>query len=240
MDHYSILKHIDTNTHLIDSSVALTSSLDIVPVPNSDFIYNYALLNPNTTSWGVSFNEAGTGSAINIQYQLWFNATATANGSDIFGRTVLSFVRGLDEAIISTLNDPSATITADISINVKDWPLIAPTVLSDTIVQQLGPVFFFCSEMLIFINVLNQIVTEKELKLRHGMEVMGLKVFTLIDHSLSHIFVAFCLLAQSSHLQYHSCLLQCPLLCYLGLHISIPSLSQYKLWCAILYLFLLW
>ena len=31
--------------------------------------------------------------------------------------------------------------------------------------------------MVIFISVLNQIVGEKEAKLRHGMEMMGLKVF---------------------------------------------------------------
>ena len=148
---------------------------DIVPVPSADFIYDFTLQNPNTTAWGVTFNQPATATPLNIQYQLWFNATNNANKSDIFGRQVLSFVRGLDEAIISVLNDPSATVTADIDISLKDWPLIPPAQLADSIVQQLGPVFFFCSEMLIFINVLNQIVTEKELKLRHGMEVMGLK-----------------------------------------------------------------
>ena len=149
---------------------------DIVAVPDASYIYDFTIQNPNTTAWGITFNQTGSGSSVNIQYQLWFNASATVNGSDIFGRSILSFVRGLDESIISTLNDPSGVQVADISVNMKDWPLIPPTTLSDTIVQELGPVFFFCSEMLIFINVLNQIVTEKEFKLRHGMEVMGLKV----------------------------------------------------------------
>jgi hypothetical protein len=154
----------------------LDSVKDIVAVPDASYIYDFTIQNPNTTAWGVTFNQTGSGSSINIQYQLWFNASATVNGSDIFGRSVLSFVRGLDESIISTLNDPSGVQVADITVNMKDWPLIPPSTLSDQIVQQLGPVFFFCSEMLIFINVLNQIVTEKEFKLRHGMEVMGLKV----------------------------------------------------------------
>lgn len=58
---------------------------------------------------------------------------------------------------------------------MKDWPTIPATTVSDTIVQGLGAVFFFCSEMVIFINVLNQIVSEKELKLRIALEMMGLK-----------------------------------------------------------------
>ncbi|KAJ1330270.1 hypothetical protein BSLG_009585 [Batrachochytrium salamandrivorans] len=99
----------------------------------------------------------------------------TSNGTDIYGREVIAFVRGIDEAIITVLNDPAATIKANIDISVKDWPLIPPTILSDTIVQTLGPVFFFCSEMIIFIGVLNQIVLEKELKLRYIMEAMGLR-----------------------------------------------------------------
>jgi hypothetical protein len=47
-------------------------------------------------------------------------------------------------------------------------------VLSDTIVLGLGPTFYFCSVMVIFIHTLDSIVLEKELKLRHGMEMMGL------------------------------------------------------------------
>ena len=172
-----LLVRVDTLILIVIGPIqTLSTVLDIASVPDADYIYDYALLNPNTTAWGITFNQTGTGNAINIQYQLWFNATATVNGSDIFGRSVLSFVRGLDEAIISTLNDPTGAKVVDISVNMKDWPLIPPSTLSDTIVQQLGPVFFFCSEMLIFINVLNTIVTEKELFLRHGMEVMGLKV----------------------------------------------------------------
>jgi hypothetical protein len=166
--------------------------LDIVPVPDADFVYNFTLQNPNTTAWAISFNQPASSPSLNVQYQLWFNATNTANKSDIFGRTVLSFVRGLDEAIISHLNDPSATVTADIDVSIKDWPLIPPSQVSDSIVQQLGPVFFFCSEMLIFINVLNQIVTEKELKLRHGMEVMGLKPTVYwLSHFLSNTVLVF-------------------------------------------------
>ncbi|KAI8909840.1 hypothetical protein EDD86DRAFT_247174 [Gorgonomyces haynaldii] len=149
---------------------------DIVPVPSADFIYDYTLQNPNTTAWGVVFNQTGT-TIRNVQYQVWFNATNTRNGSDIYDRTVLSLVRGLDEALISVLNDPEARVVAEMDVRLKDWPKIAPARVSEFIIQTLGPVFFFCSEMIIFINVLSTIVSEKELKLRHGMEVMGLKPY---------------------------------------------------------------
>ncbi|KAJ1539609.1 ATP-binding cassette sub- A member 1 [Nowakowskiella sp. JEL0078] len=57
---------------------------------------------------------------------------------------------------------------------MKDWPKYAPTTASDTVISQLGPTFFFCAQMVIFIIQLNQIVTEKEKKLREGMQMMGL------------------------------------------------------------------
>ncbi|TPX41335.1 hypothetical protein SeLEV6574_g06147 [Synchytrium endobioticum] len=146
----------------------------IVPVPSSDFIYEYAIRHPNTTKWGISFNRVTTPS-LNIQYQVWYNYSITANGTDVFGRQVVSFIRGMDEAIITYLNDPTATVKATIDVTMKDWPLIPMSVLSDTIVQSLGACFFFCSEMIIFIIILNTIVNEKELRLRKGMEMMGLK-----------------------------------------------------------------
>lgn len=154
------------------------ASTDISLVESSTFIYDYTLKNPNTTAWGIAFSQA-TGTPTNIQYQIWFNGSNIVNGSDIFSRSLLSLVRGVDEAIISVLNDPNVQISAvtDIDIDMKDWPITAPSKTSDSIVQQLGPVFFFCSEMIIFLNVLNTIVGEKELRLRHGMEVMGLKPY---------------------------------------------------------------
>ena len=48
--------------------------------------------------------------------------------------------------------------------------------ISDSIISQAGPVFFFGAAMVNFLTVLNTIVAEKELKLRHGLQMMGLKV----------------------------------------------------------------
>jgi hypothetical protein len=99
-------------------------------------------------------------------YQIWFNATLTANLSDIYGRELVSVMRGLDEAIISVADSVPTTL---LDYELKDWPLIPAVTLSDSIVQALGPCFFFCSVMVIFITVLNNVVNEKEMKLRHGM-----------------------------------------------------------------------
>ncbi|KAJ1554144.1 ATP-binding cassette sub- A member 1 [Cladochytrium tenue] len=143
----------------------------IYPVPSQDYIYNYANTYPNVTRWAVVFDVVSN-PTVNVRYQLWYNATLTANLSDIFGRELSSVVRGLDEAIITQLGGGS--VQANLDYQLKDWPLIPATTLSDDIVQSLGACFFFCSIMVIFITVINQIVGEKEAKLRHGMEIMGL------------------------------------------------------------------
>ena len=133
--------------------------------------------NPNTVSWGISFSQKQTpAGGTNVQYRVWYNISNAANGIDVFGTQLQAMMRGLDEAIISVLNDPSAQTTAIIDVNMRDWPKVVPIQLADTVVQQLGPVFFFCCVMVIFINALSQILTEKENYLRHGMQVMGLKV----------------------------------------------------------------
>jgi hypothetical protein len=87
-------------------------------------------------------------------------------------------MRGLDEAIISVLHadeDPASPSTHKINVELQDWPRSPPEFVSDGVVQRLGAVFFFCSQMVIFISVLSQIVAEKEMKLRIALEMMGLK-----------------------------------------------------------------
>ncbi|KAJ1550934.1 ATP-binding cassette sub- A member 1, partial [Nowakowskiella sp. JEL0078] len=146
----------------------------IVPVNSPDFIYDYTLANPNATQWGVTFNQTNS-PTLNIQYQIWFNSSAVANSTtDIFGQQVISFVRGLDEAIISQLNQPGVKSSVTLDYRTKDWPTIPASTLSDGLISSFGPTFFFSCVMFIFINVLSLVVTEKELKLRQGMEIMGL------------------------------------------------------------------
>lgn len=149
----------------------------IMPVPNESFLYDYVVQNPATVNWGISFAQQTTPFP-NSQYQIWYNATLYASDDDIFTPAVLSVMRAVDEAILSILNDPSGNTAANLDVNLKDWPVIPTSVLADTIVQNLGPVFFFCAVMIIFLNTLDLIVLEKERKQRYGMEMMGLKVYS--------------------------------------------------------------
>ncbi|KAH6573582.1 hypothetical protein BASA62_002888 [Batrachochytrium salamandrivorans] len=103
---------------ITDYMVAPTKIYDIVSVSDDDFIYNYIVRNPNSTAWAISFSQPVISTPVNIQYQLWINSTTTSNGTDIYGREVIAFVRGIDEAIITVLNDPAATIKANIDISI--------------------------------------------------------------------------------------------------------------------------
>ncbi|KAI8620644.1 hypothetical protein BC830DRAFT_1058977 [Chytriomyces sp. MP71] len=183
-----------SSTPLSDTSytAAPADATTIYPVPSQDYIYNYALTKPNVTRWAVTFDTVTTPN-VNVRYQVWFNASLTANVSDIYGRELISVVRGLDEAIITGLN--GNTQQANLDYQMKDWPLIPAVTLSDTIVQSLGSCFFFCSVMVIFISVLNQIVGEKEAKLRHGMEMMGL--FPCVYWISNYLSVSFLVLINS-------------------------------------------
>ncbi|CAG8495111.1 18204_t:CDS:2 [Cetraspora pellucida] len=151
-----------------------TSTLGIVPVPNADFIYNYTLNHPNVTMFGIEFSTV-PGPPVNYRYQIWFNSTLMANGSDVFGEQVLALQRGVDEAIVTFASNDLQN-PATFNIKLKDWPKVPPSQLNDQIVTSFGAVFFFCAEMIIFISVLNTIVTEKEQKLIDSLVMMGLKI----------------------------------------------------------------
>ena len=163
--------------------------MGMIPVPSQEYIYNYTLLHPNSTAWGVVFEESFT-PVRTVSYQIWYNASLVANEMDVFGTSLISFLRGMDEAIITVLNDPNAKVFAKMDVSIKDWPLVPAKTLSDTIVLRLGPVFFFCSIMVIFVNALNQVVTEKEAGLRHAMELTGLLVGFLGSSCVAELLAA--------------------------------------------------
>ncbi len=151
-----------------------SSVMGMVPVPNGNAIYDYVLQTPNYTNWGVVFDitESPTPNGLgpNYRYQVWMNASQSGNGSEVFGVYPLTFMTMMDAAIMAVAtNSP-----VDISVSLKDWPRIPPSFTYDAIVQSLGTVFFFCAAMVIFINILNTIVSEKEQRLRSAMEMMGL------------------------------------------------------------------
>jgi len=71
---------------------------------------------------------------------------------------------------------------------LKDWPTKRTLGLAVTVINFAGPMFFFCCAMINFLLILNAIVTEKEFKLRHGMQMMGLMVSNL---NLLFYFILF-------------------------------------------------
>jgi len=76
--------------------------------------------------------------------------------------------------LIVTYANGDPNIKASFDIDLKDYPTIAQENLGESVISMLGSVFFFCSAMVIFINSLNAIVSEKENKIRFCMEMMGL------------------------------------------------------------------
>ena len=164
--------------------------LGIVGVPSEEFMYQYILGIPNTTYFGVTFNNAQNV----IQYQIWYNYTLTRNRTrdglfDPFNTQILSLMKGLDEAIIWVIGADSWGPDVEIDVTVKDWPEIPSAGLSNRVITQFGKVFFFCSPIFVFMSGINQIMMEKEKKLRIAMEYMGLQrtvywISWFITHSI--------------------------------------------------------
>lgn len=57
-----------------------------------------------------------------------------------------------------------------------------------TVIGENGPIWFFAALIVNFVISLGQIVTEKELKLRESMKIMGLYV---INYTLKHFLIGF-------------------------------------------------
>jgi hypothetical protein len=166
---------LERESPLKDLNYSPNSMDGILPVESEAFIYDYALNHPNVTKWAVTFVQSFQPNPV-VQYQIWYNASLLSHEDQIFAKELVSFLRGMDEAIMSVINDPTLKVFANLDVSLKDWPTVPAFILSDRIVQNLGPMFFFCCVMVIFISTLNQIVTEKETHLRKALETMGLWV----------------------------------------------------------------
>ncbi|CAG8495553.1 10807_t:CDS:2 [Ambispora gerdemannii] len=186
--HKDIMQAFSTNNQkrtgqsmpLEDVKLDLTTrpdkKLGIVAVPDATFIYNYTLNNPNVTLFGIEFTIED-GPPTNYRYQIWFNSTQTNNNSDVFNEQLLSFQRGIDEAIVTvaTNSSPGSSNSPAMNLQLKEWPIVPPKTITDQMVANLGALFFFCAEMVIFISILNTVVAEKEAKLADSLVMMGLK-----------------------------------------------------------------
>ncbi|KAG9307579.1 hypothetical protein G9A89_023144 [Geosiphon pyriformis] len=188
-------KSIPLEDTKIDINYKPEKNMGIIAVPDAPFIFNYTLNNPNVTLFGIEFTSV-PGPPTNYRYQIWFNSTQSNNNSDVFSEQLLSFQRGIDEAIVTVATNSTTgnTDSPAFNVRIKDWPIVPPKNISDQIVASLGSLFFFCAEMIIFISVLNTIVTEKEQKLTDSLVMMGLKkeVYWLAYFISNAWLIVFC------------------------------------------------
>ncbi|PVU88443.1 hypothetical protein BB561_005858 [Smittium simulii] len=153
----------------LDVKTKISRKYGIVSVPSEDFIYNYSLNHPNTTTFGINFDVDRTNDV--YKYQIWFNTTVQRNGTIPYNTRVLSLMRGIDEAIIGH----SGNSVAKIDVDLKDWPSLPVGGSSESIIGTVGPMFFFSAQMIIFISFIITLVSEKEKRLRESMQLAGLK-----------------------------------------------------------------
>jgi hypothetical protein len=144
-----------------------TSPTGFIPVPSTDFIYDYVLQYPNTTLLGISFNITDT----SYKYEVWYNASLFAGPgiTDFFSPPLLYFERTMEEAIT---NSTGANLSFDLTL--RPFPTLQRTRVPDTLSSSLGPCIFFIVTALPVIMATNALVREKEKQLRRSMMLMGL------------------------------------------------------------------
>jgi len=147
-----------------------TSNLGFIPVPSSEFIYNYVIKHPNSTLLGINFNITGT----SYKYEVYYNASLFAGTdptSDFFSPQLLYFERTLTEAILNSTNQPTS-----FNLTLRPFPTLPLTRVPDTLSSSLGPCFFFIVTALpAVLMAMNALVSEKEKQLRRCMMLMGLR-----------------------------------------------------------------
>lgn len=146
-----------------------TSNLGFIPVPSSDFIYNYVLKWPNSTLLGVNFNITGN----SYKYQVYYNASLfqASNPSDFMSPQLLYLERTLEESIFNSTSQPTS-----FNVTLRPFPTLPLTTVPDTLSASLGPCFFFIVTALpAVLMAMNALVGEKEKQLRRVMMLMGLR-----------------------------------------------------------------
>ena len=147
-----------------------TQNLGFIPVPSSDFIYNYVLKYPNSTLLGIDFNITGS----SYKYQVFYNAslfTGPIDPNDFMSPQLLYFERTLEEAILNSTGQPTT-----FNLTLRPFPTLPSTNVPDTLSSSLGPCFFFIVTALpAVLMAMNALVGEKEKQLRRCMMLMGLR-----------------------------------------------------------------
>ena len=153
-----------------DSPAPPSSHLGFIPVPSPDFIYNYVLLYPNSTLFGISFNITDT----SYKYEVWYNASLFAGPGlrDFFAPPLLYLERTLEEAIFNL----STSQNTSFEITLRPFPILPLSRVPDALSASLGPcVYFIITALPTVVMAMNALVQEKEKQLRRFMMLMGLR-----------------------------------------------------------------
>ena len=151
-------------------------------------LQNYILARPNQTQTAIQFTSAyidasiptnipglpslhlPTGYNVSVGYTLYYNATISKFPIRQSNHA-LETMRAVETAILSKrMNHINASITA----NYAKYPSPKPRLTGYDVVSQQGGIWFFLPGCIIFFSLFVELVTEKELKLKLGMQFMGM------------------------------------------------------------------
>ena len=145
---------------------------DIAKFESYQAIYNFVLANPNQTQSGIVFT-LDSASKI-VSYRILYNDSFNYDTGPIETSPTVdvtpSLLLSIDNALLK-----SEAPQGQIESLCAGFPVPYPRFITNDIVTNSGAFWFYCPPMFIFILVLNQIVLEKELKVRQAMKTMGLR-----------------------------------------------------------------
>eukprot|EP00347_Sterkiella_histriomuscorum_P002432 403368176 len=221
----------------------------LLTIGEPDDFYNYLNNNPNmtwysvvwcTSEWKVNanlsipckFSYQSSKSQRMMFYTLFYNYTLadtvfmkSLNELSPVDPKLLQIKNSIDNSILKFLADEKQIPieeTPKIKMSHSSYPRGADRfVKNSNVVSQMGAYFFMFSPLLGFSIFLNEIVREKELKLRQGLQVVGVghSVYWLSWFIVSTTFSAMCTLIL--------CLLG--LICQMDLFVNTPFLMLYLL-----------
>eukprot|EP01132_Coremiostelium_polycephalum_P010315 gene10315-12659_t len=165
-----------TNTDIGDYVIEKIRVKNGIPIEevrkftDTDEMDHFVFNNKNITMAGVIFNLNSTSNE--LHYSLMYNQTTTYdNTKEILypGFIELPWINSLElELARNVTNKPSLAYKFDFTEYAH------PELVIRDVIAQMGPTFFFAALMFNVVIQLGQIVKEKELKLREGMNMMGL------------------------------------------------------------------
>eukprot|EP01116_Phalansterium_solitarium_P019772 TRINITY_DN564_c0_g1_i1.p1 TRINITY_DN564_c0_g1~~TRINITY_DN564_c0_g1_i1.p1 ORF type:complete len:832 (+),score=308.60 TRINITY_DN564_c0_g1_i1:104-2599(+) len=133
--------------------------------------------NRNVTQAAYILNITQVAGVNQYEYTLQINETDTVVDGNTVDRTrylTLPFQLSLQKEIIRyELNATTGNPSLNYAVDLASFP--HPELVTDDIIGQNGPAFFFGALMFNLVIQTGRIVSENELKLREGMRIMGLK-----------------------------------------------------------------